>query len=133
MPEQSVEALVCRTVDAVNRRDLEAFLALMGEDVESVSRIVALEGGLHGHEGVRHWWNNWFGTFPDYTIDVISVRSADDVAVLTIRAVGHSAGGAVPFEDRAWLVSRWTDGKCVRWQVLTDEEAALRLAGLGNP
>ena len=32
-------------VDAMNERDLGAYLALMDEDVEVVSRIAAMEGG----------------------------------------------------------------------------------------
>lgn len=51
MPQENVE-LLHRSVDAVNRRDLDSFLALMDEDVESVSRIAAIEGGLKGHAGV---------------------------------------------------------------------------------
>jgi hypothetical protein len=49
MSEENVE-LHYRSIDAVNRRDLEAFLALMDVAVEAVSRIVTVEGGLHA------WW-----------------------------------------------------------------------------
>jgi hypothetical protein len=51
-------------IDAFNRRDLDALLALLDEEVESVSRIVAIEGGLHGHEGARKWWESWVRPFP---------------------------------------------------------------------
>ena len=51
MSEDNVE-LARRAIDAVNRRDLDDFLALMDDDVEAVSRIVALErtGYLSGEE-----------------------------------------------------------------------------------
>jgi hypothetical protein len=42
-----------RSIDTVNRRDLAAFLAPKDDDVKAVSRIVAVEGALHGHDGIR--------------------------------------------------------------------------------
>src|SRR5919109_5398652 len=96
-----------RTIDAVNRRDLDAFLALMAEDVEPVSRIVAIEGGLHGHEGVRRWWDEWFTAFPDYQIEVAQMRDFGETTIAAIRALGHGAGSDVPFDDTAWLACRW--------------------------
>ena len=47
MSQENVE-LHSRSIDAVNRRDQEAFLALMDTDVEVVSRIVAVEGASMG-------------------------------------------------------------------------------------
>ena len=52
MSQENVEH-THRAVDALNGRDLEAYLMLMDEDVEAVSRIAAVEGGLHGHDGIR--------------------------------------------------------------------------------
>ena len=56
-----------QSVDAFNRRDLEAFLALMDVDVEAVSRLVAIEGGYRGHDGIRRWWGNLLEAIPDFT------------------------------------------------------------------
>jgi len=77
MSEENVE-LAYRSYDAVNRRDLDGLLALMDDDVEAVSRIVAMEGGLHGHDGIRRWWESWFSAFPDYKIEVDEVRDRGD-------------------------------------------------------
>ena len=54
MSQENVE-LVHLLIEALNRRDLDAALALMDDDVEVASRIVVIEGGLRGHDGVRHW------------------------------------------------------------------------------
>ena len=43
-------------LDAFNRRDLDAFTALTHDQIEVESRLVAMEGGYHGHEGLRTWW-----------------------------------------------------------------------------
>ena len=129
MSQENVD-LHYRSIDAVNRRDLEAFLGLMDREVEAVSRIVAVEGGLHGHDGIRHWWDNWFETFPDYEIEVVGMREVGDVTVATISAVGHGAESALPFEDNVWLACRWRQGKCTWWKVCRTEAEALEAAGL---
>jgi ketosteroid isomerase-like protein len=129
MSQENVE-LAYLTADAMNQRDLGAFLALMDEDVEAVSRIVAMEGGLHGHAGVRRWWSNWFEAFPDYNIEVVEAHDLGDLVLATVRALGHGAGSELPFEDNVWHVSRWRDGKCVWWQIFYTEAEALEAAGL---
>jgi ketosteroid isomerase-like protein len=131
MSEENVE-LLYRALDAVNRRDLGALLALMDDEVDAVSRIAAVEGGLHGHDGVRNWWDNWFDAFPDYKIDVVEVRDRGDVTLAALRALGHGGGSEVPFEDRVWLGSRWRRGKCVWWRVFYSLDEALEAAGLSE-
>jgi hypothetical protein len=91
MSQENVE-LVYRAIDAFNRRDLDAALALMDDDVEIASRIVAIEGGLRGHDGFRRWWHNWLDTWPDYTAEVVGVRDQGDVIVAAIRALGAWRG-----------------------------------------
>ena len=116
-------------IDAINRRDLDALLALMDDEVEAVSRIVAVEGGLHGHDGIRQWWENWFSAFPDYTIEVVEMDNFGDVTVATLRALGRGAGSAVPLEDKIWQASRWRRGKTIWWSTYYTREEALEAVG----
>jgi ketosteroid isomerase-like protein len=132
MSQENVE-LYRRCVDAFNRRDLNAFLALMDDDVEAVSRLDAIEGGLRGHDGIRRWWESWFDVWPDYEIEVVGVRDLGDVTLANLRALGHGAGSDVPFEDRAWQLARWRHGKCVLWRVFNNRAEALEAAGLSEP
>jgi ketosteroid isomerase-like protein len=131
MSEENVE-LATRVMEAVNKRDLDALLGLMDEDVESVSRIVAMEGNLHGHEGVRRWWKSWFAAFPDYRLEVVETRGRGDVVLTTLRAVGHGAGSELPVEDNIFHASRWRNRKCVWWQVFRTKAEAVEAAGLSE-
>jgi ketosteroid isomerase-like protein len=131
MSKENVQ-LGYRAIDAVNRRDLDALLELMDEDVESASRIVAMEGGLHGHDGVRRWWKSWFDAFPDYQLEVVETRDGGDAVVATVRAVGHGAGSNLPVEDKIFQASRWRNRRCVWWQVFRTEAEALEAAGLSE-
>ena len=129
MSQENVE-LAYQVIGAVNRRDLGALLALMDDDVEAVSRLVAMEGGLHGHDGMRRWWKNWLDAFPDYNIEVVQVRDVGDLLIAKVRAIGHGAGSDRPFEETFWHASRWSRGKCVWWRVIYTEEEALEAVGL---
>jgi ketosteroid isomerase-like protein len=129
MSKQNVE-LASQAFDAVNRRDLDALLALIDDDVKIVTRIAAVEGGLHGHDGMRRWWENMFAPFPDYYFEVVDVRDLGDVTLASSCALGHGAGSDVPFEDLLWHASQWQRGKCIWWRAFETEAQALEAVGL---
>ena len=57
MPRENVD-LALRMCEGFNRRDLDAMLALMHDEIEIEPRLGALEGDYRGHKGVRRWWSN---------------------------------------------------------------------------
>lgn len=119
-------------VDAMNRRDLQAFLGFMDEDAEVESRLVDMEGALRGHEGVTRWWHEWLDSFPDYKVEIVEIQEFGDVLLCALRALGHGAGSGVPLEDNVWQASRWRDGKCVWWRNFVRREEALEALGLSE-
>jgi ketosteroid isomerase-like protein len=132
MSQENVD-LHRRATDAVNRRDLDALLALAHEDIESASRLVVMEGSYHGHEGVRRWWRDFFGFAPDYSIEVLEIRDLGDVTLAHMRGSGSGSASATPFDDPYWQVCRWRDAKCVFWSNYPTEAEALKaIAGLGE-
>jgi hypothetical protein len=68
MSEENVE-LAYRAIDAFNRRDWDAFVLVIDDEAELESRLVAVEGDYHGHDGLRRWWEDILGAFPDYTAE----------------------------------------------------------------
>jgi hypothetical protein len=129
MSRENVE-LYFRAVDAFNRRDWDACLKLFDEEVELESRLVAMEGGYHGHAGLRRWWDDVLGAFPDYTIEVEEPRDLGDVTLAHIRGWGHGAGSATPIVDPFWHPVRWRGGKVVWWRNCSTEAEALEAVGL---
>jgi hypothetical protein len=129
MSRENVE-LAQRALDAFNRRDWEACLALVDEGVEIESRLVAMEGTYHGHEGLRRWWNDFLGAFPDYTAEILEIRDLGDVTLGHVRGWGHSAGSDTPLIDPFWQPTRWRDGKCVWWRNCSTEAEALEAVRL---
>ena len=132
MSEENVE-LYRRGIEAFNRRDLEAFLALADPDVVGISRVLAIEGGSYrGHDGTREWWRDLLGVFPAFRIEVVWVRDAGDLTVSELRNSAHGEGRAAPLEDFVWQVSEWRGGRVVRWQMYESEQDALEAAGLSE-
>lgn len=127
--QENVE-LVQRVFDAISRRDLPGFLDLMDPAVVATPRIVSVEGGsLHGHEGMREWWDAIFGAFPDFHIDVVTVRAAGDTTVAHVVARGRGQGSEAPFEDPIWVASRVRGGRVVWWRSYRSRDEAFAAAG----
>ena len=131
MSEENVQ-LARRAYDAFNHRDWDDFLLFIDAEVEMESRLVALEGGYHGHEGMRRWWDDFLGTFPDYVIEVEELRDLGDVTLSHFKGWGHGGGGGVPLIDPIWQPMRWRDGKAVWIRVCLAESEALEAAGLAE-
>ena len=119
-----------RFYDAVNRRDLDALLAMTDEDAELLSILVSVEGGYHGHAGFRRWWENVFDNFPDYMIHVGEVRDlGDDQTLAAIRLRGHGAGSDVPIDQSLSQLIQWREGKAIRVESFRSETDALEAVG----
>jgi ketosteroid isomerase-like protein len=131
MSKENVE-LARRAIDAFNRRDLDAFLALTDPDAEFYSRIVELEGGgpYRGHDGIRNWWDSLFAISPDFISEIEQVRDGGDVTVSRVRQRGRGVESDAPMEQMQWIVTRWRNGKSIWSRVVRSEAQALEAAGL---
>src|SRR5438445_7361926 len=108
MSQQNVE-LLHRAIDAFNRRDLDAYLALMDPGVEFTPYERAVEGlgPYRGHDGVRTWWEEAFAVLPDFSADLYEVRDLGDITVARGRLRGIGAGSGAAFERTLWLANEW--------------------------
>jgi hypothetical protein len=131
MSRENVE-LLGQATDAMNRRNLDGFLALMDAEVEAVSRLVAIEGGYHGHDGIRRWWENLLDVFPDFKIEVVEVREIGDRTFAVLRNRAHGGGSDIPLEQTLWHVAEWRDRKVIWWSAHLTEAEALEAAGLSE-
>ena len=131
MSQENVE-LVHEFTAAINRHEIDAVLALMYPDVKFIPRLVEVDGGgsYRGHDGVRSWWENLFGVWPDFKSEVEEVRDLGDVTVARVRLRGHGTGSDVPFEQPIWQVAEWRRKKCVWWHSFRSEHDALEAAAL---
>lgn len=93
--------------------------------MEIHSRIVAIEGGYRGHEGVRRWCRDLFEFIPDYRLEVREIEELEDGIVVELRAGGHGAVSDAPLEETIWQSAVWRDGKCLWWKISQTKAEAL--------
>ncbi len=94
---------LCLLMDeAFTGRDLDAFLALMHDEVEIEPRLVALEGDYRGHEGVRRWWSNLLGVLSDYAVEIEALEDLGDMTLARIRGAAHGAASSTPVVETWW-------------------------------
>jgi ketosteroid isomerase-like protein len=127
------EELVRRAVDAFMTRDLDGILAVADEGIVLRSLLTEAERPLyHGHEGVRAWFDNVFGVFPDWTPSPRRASHDQDGAVvigLDVTATG--AGSGVPIDQTYWLGARVEADKIRFFGFFRTEEDAL--AAVNSP
>ena len=129
MSEENVE-LTRRAFQAFNDRDLDALLAGLHDEVEAYPRLAAVEGGYRGHDGIRRWWAQLLGTFPDFHVEVLEVRDLGESVLLALRLSGRGAESDTPLDAAVWHVNHFQDGQVIRWSVYTSESDALEAVGL---
>lgn len=124
-----------RCVDAFNRRDLEAFAALLTHDAEVVPMRAALEGTVYrGREGVEKFFAE-----TDDIWDAISVELDEDLTQVDdstvygrgrLRGRGHDSGIDVEMELAGVL--RFRDGLISSFRTYPDLAQARQAAGLSE-
>jgi SnoaL-like domain len=87
MSQENVE-LAHRAIDAFNRRDLGAYLELVDAEVEFVAGGVTMEGDYRGHAGIRRFWENLLGVFPDLALEIVELRDLGDLTLGAARVRG---------------------------------------------
>ena len=133
MSQENVElrALAGAAYGALNSGDLDAFLALITEDVEFTSLVAEVEGTtFRGHDGVRAWWETVRGAFEDVhwdVLDVFEVPDSDDRGVVHFHIAGRLGG--VPVEQTMWQAVELRDGKLRWWTFSRSEREALEAVG----
>lgn len=124
-PGRRGEVEVIRAIyDAFERRDVEAALELISEDVSFLPHgTAALTGRVepyHGHAGVRQYFSDAARVWEELTLHAGDIRGAAGGVVVFGRVTGVADG------ERVSRRVIWT------WQVRDGKAAALRVNDLGE-
>ena len=127
-----------RGTDTFNAHDIEAFAAVLADDV-----VFQAPGGMRGEgkEACAGFFGSWFSAFPDAHVDVHAVHFVDDVAVeegtFTGTHIGvlHTPAGDIPPTGRPVTVDYievlgFRDGKHVSFNLMYDRLLLLEQLGL---
>jgi ketosteroid isomerase-like protein len=123
------EALLRDAFDAYVRRDVDALMAFLTDDVELVPALDAtIEGRpLVGRPGLELFFGRLEEMWTDFTIELGEVTIADD----RVLALGHlharAAGSGVEFDRPVAAICEMRQGKIARWTSYLEPEDALTL------
>jgi ketosteroid isomerase-like protein len=130
MSQESVEVLR-RGIDAWNRGDLAATLALLSHEFEfrPAPDFFDLDAVYRGHEGWTRFWEVWRDAWESVTIRIDRMEDLGDrvLAIVTFDGIGRGSGVRASITyGQIWTIR---DGLALRCEVLHPEEA-LESAGL---
>ena len=123
-------------LDAVIRRDREAFVACLTPDVEWDDREgwPGVRRMYHGHAGVRQWWDAFMsvgGDIVDAEIEDITETGGSRILLGVLGTFrGRPTRVETEFKARAWYVFSLRHGKVSRARLFWDRGEALKAAGL---
>jgi ketosteroid isomerase-like protein len=134
MSEANIQ-VVQQAFDALNRRDVDGFLAGTEPDVvQDWSRALGPQRGIYrGHDEVARFLHSWWDAFDESVLVVDELIGAGDqvVAVFHGRQRGRASG--VEVEGRG-AVLVWTvrNGKAVSATLYQERDEALEAAGVSR-
>ena len=130
MSQQVAIALIKRSEDAYNRRDLDAYLACFHADAKLHPFASAVEGETyHGHDEIRRFWEGLDEVFESVEIHNEEFRDLGDrvLAIGWWRLRGKESGVEVD-SKAAWIVEARGD-KIAYLHSYGDPREALDAAG----
>jgi len=131
MSRENVE-IAQQQIEAINRRDADAFVALVSPDVEWEDSVFWSEPArVYRRAELREWFNKILEPWASFHLEVEEItETVDDRVfiggVLTTRGKGSGAETKV----RGWFVLWIANGKITRRQVFLARNEALEAAGL---
>lgn len=129
MSESNVD-LVRRMFDAFARRDLDAMVATMTEDIEFLPVTANITTGgvpYRGHDGIEQYLVDVAGVWPELRIFPGDMREKDDAVVALGRVIARG-GGMILDRPTGWVFAI-RDGRIARGRVYGSHEEALAALG----
>ena len=133
MSQENVE-VVRRANEALNRGDIEGFLAFYSEDVEAEDLMNApdVPRAVHGIQAYRQMLKAWVGTFDDFRADIVEFIDAGHQVVCVTDYSGKGREGLTT-NLRVADVFEVRSGKVVRATLsYSSREEALEAVGLSE-
>jgi len=123
-------ALAQAGMDAFNRRDVGAMLAVLSEDVEVFASPELVNSGTYeGHEGFVRWITAWTEAWEEVTAEVTDNTAVGERHVVTaVHQHGRGRAGIEVSMDLAFLFGLNDQGQCSFLAMVPTPEEATRIA-----
>jgi len=134
MPQENAES-IRRAVEAFNRGDADAFVALAQPDVEWEDAVFWSERSkvFRGRAALRDWFAQVQEPWESIQIAVEEILEAgDDRLVVGLGLTARGSGSGAETQQRAWQVNWFIEGLTAKRRVFRDRDEALEAAGLSE-
>jgi ketosteroid isomerase-like protein len=128
MSQENVEA-VLRGLDAMNRRDAQAAIAIVDPEFEWTPELFGTPT-YRGHEGIRRAFRDIEVAWESFRTEPIETRDCGDRVFVAARATGRGRTTGAPVTATVFYVATFRDGRPLRLEGFTDRTQALEAAGL---
>jgi ketosteroid isomerase-like protein len=129
MSQENVEAVV-GLVRGWNEAGLDGMLPFFHEDIEY--RPIEERGAVHGHDGLRRYFERWMESWEVLTIALTEIASADDLVFNGLTVDGRGRGSGADVTMKYWQVWHFRDRRATRWEEYLDRAEALEAVGLSE-
>jgi ketosteroid isomerase-like protein len=130
--QQTKTDLAYLVFDAFNRRDIDAAIAMVDEDVRffAPTAEMANEGKPYvGHAGMRKYYEDVAAVWQELEVTPSDIRELDDTVLVLGRVYGRADGGYIQDSPAQWVMR--FRGERVSWiRVYTNRSAAFAEVGL---
>jgi steroid delta-isomerase-like uncharacterized protein len=134
MSQENVE-IAQQQIEAINRRDADAFVALVSPDVEWEDSVFWSESPrvYRGRAELRDWFSKILEPWASFHIEVEEItETVDDRVLIGGVLTTRGKGSGVETEVRGWFVLWIANGKITRRKVFLNRNEALEAAGLSE-
>jgi ketosteroid isomerase-like protein len=114
--------------DALNARDVDAFLACCTDDVEVLPTIAPIEGAYRGRAGIERFFADVLDTAPDFEVKSERMEAIGGKVISFDRGSASGRASDVAAEIVLTSVYEFEAGKISRIQVFSDANAAVEAA-----
>jgi uncharacterized protein len=135
MSQDNVE-VVRAAIEAMNREDAEALVAMLHPEIEwhmAIQQLLVGETGVyHGHHGIGEYFRDMDEAFEEVQVDCPDIRDLGDrvVALGSFRARGRGSGAEI--ESPVGAVVDMRAGRATRVLTYLDPTEALEAVGLSE-
>lgn len=122
--------LVHGIIEALNRGDVDGMLARMHPDFEWTPLETSPVARVYrGHEQVRHYVEDWLGTFDNLRLELEDPTEVADRVVAVVHGHGRGRASGLELNSRFCQVWRVRGGTAVGMQEYATREQALAELG----
>ena len=123
-----------RTIDAWNRRDLEAMLRIAAPEIVYVNAPAAVEPGTRrGRDEYEAVLRAQWDILGDARLEIESLQATGDDAFAMVRMSRTLAGSPAPLEVLIGMRMTFRDDRLVRQELIPDEDFPRALEAMGLP